>query len=313
MFSLWSCFQKRYADTDLKTQASTVPPEARQSLAEKIVQTLDENGGIDGDSEKVEEMLAQVEKDLEQANQQLKSLEEKEEFISVRIAKYQLLLKQQDERLLQMQKQQQEQQQEQEQPSHRQRYQEQLDKQQANKEALGKVLDVHLGILRNVKESKRTVAVLEQKKYDLKQMTKKCRQFLITAEEVEREQHLGITEANNSSHNLPLAAEMVPLNTATDAATDGNNDKESDKEPALLVDEEAAQACDGQNSDAKPLCSDDGISANTSTTAGGIADENRETDAEVTSSKLEVPVGEGDEKCFNQEPELVEPKEISDP
>ena len=84
-------------------------------------------------------------------------------------------------------------------------HEEKLEKQQKNKEALGKVVDVHLSILKSIKDCNREIASLEQKRSELTIVTKQCREFLVMAEEAEREQQLGIVDANDEND-----LQMVP-------------------------------------------------------------------------------------------------------
>merc|ERR1712232_1364972 len=75
-------------------------------------------------------------------------------------------------------------------------HQEQVAKFEKHKEGLMKIIDIHLDILKNIKNCKRTIDYLETKKIDLISTIKKCRQFLIFSSELEREQQLGIITDN---------------------------------------------------------------------------------------------------------------------
>jgi chromosome segregation ATPase len=261
MYTLWGYCKQRYAANDLKSQTQSLPPETRQSLTQKIVETLNatpnnngeenndvEDGGASSDN--VEDMLTKLEVELEQGNQQLQHLEDKEQFLAVRIRKYQELLKEQDDHLQKIKitktttattsdHQQ-------------QQYQEKVDKQQKNKEALGKVLDVHLTIMKKIKDCRRTIATLEQKKHELTNITKQCRQFLVLAEEAEREQQMGIVnedEDENDHNGLQLVEHAPTTKSTTDVVEDDEPLQASDRKSALSLDETKNDACTSSGAD----------------------------------------------------------------
>ena len=256
-----------------------MPAEARQSLTEKIVQTLDDSndGGVGGEHVNVEHLLEQVEMDLTKANEQLAVLEDKEEFISVRIQKYQGLLKKQAEHLMELQERQQQQAKESEnndtdeqQQLQQHHIQEQVQKQQTHREALGKVVDTHMDILKHIKDCKRTILALEHKKHELTNVTKKCREFLVMAEEAEREQQLGVVGSEEHDNNDLTMMEMAPA--------------------PVMVDEEAA------GSEEAPLAEHD-----------MVADKDELLGSATAAETLEVPSG-GNE--VQEVPAMVEPEEL---
>ena len=294
MYTLWSFCKQRYtADaSELKTQAvESMPPEARQSLTEKIVQTLEDDPGNNNNNnnnnnhthENVEHLLEEVDGDLEQANTQLAALEEKEEFISLRIRKYQTLLKEQDAHLQELHERKPqptdttpsciEEEEHQLQEHH---YQEQVQKQQKHKVALGKVVDVHMDILKHVKDCKRTIATLEQKKSELIKVTKQCREFLVMAEEAEREQQLGMVEDDSNE-----VMEMAPLTIPEDGESSGAG------AAPFLVDEEAGES--------------------TATKTDNGADAEKSGHLAPPTRKLELPVGE---EGMEETPTAIEPEEL---
>jgi hypothetical protein len=300
MFTLWGYCKQRYASNDLKSQTQSLPTETRQSLTQKIVETLNAHDEEDGSGDNVECMLAKLEVELEQGNQQLKHLEDKEEFLVVRIRKYQELLKAQDEHLQnikistgecesdQLQQQQQQQQ-----------YQEKLNKQQKNKEALGKVLDVHLTIVKKMKDCKRTIATLEQKKHELTNVTKACRQFLVLAEEAEREQQLGIVNDDEDEHDDGLQLVEHASTHSTDDA------EENDCRTKPLVPEAATEGSDTQEpSEGSPTATgDDGIDLEASTAKAGrtmgFSDDGTATYTSVPSE--DVTQVEPEERTVNKD------------
>lgn len=199
MYTLFSCF-KRYNST-LRSQAEAMSPETRQSLTQKIVETLNEGGDdVEGGSENVEAILDQVQADLKVAQQKLAALEEKDLFLDTRIKKYTAMLQEQQEHLDQLQEQmdvRRNEDNEDQQAAERLHYEEQAAKSQKHREALGKVVDVHMDILKSIKDCKRTIATLEEKEEELKAVTQKCREFLVLAEEAERERQFGIVADEN--------------------------------------------------------------------------------------------------------------------
>ena len=300
MYTLWSFCKQRYtADaSELKTQAvESMPPEARQTLTERIVQTLEDGNNTDDSNtheNNVERLLEEVEGDLEQANKELTTLENKEEFISLRIRKYQALLKDQDAHLKELHERKSPQTQtdtpsscseeeKEEEEHHRQQqeqhYQEQVQKQQKHKEALGKVVDIHMDILKHVKDCKRTIAILEQKKYELTKVTKQCREFLVMAEEAEREQQLGVVGDNTiaTSELMEMAPLTIPENR------NGNNADTAGESSG--VDEEAGLSTATEN--------------DSDTEKSGLL--------VPPTGKLELPVGE---EGMDETPTSVEPKEL---
>lgn len=198
----------------MRTQTESMDAETRQSLTQKIVQTLDEGGGQDEEdgSENVEDLLDKVELELEAVHRQLVQREEKEQFLALRIHKYQELLKQQGDHLEELHQRielySDDASEDDQRAAEQVHYEEQLQKQTSHREALGKVIDVHLTVLKGIKDCQRTIATLEQKKYELKNVTKKCREFLVMAEEAEREQQLGIL-GDDDNHDLQM--EMAPM------------------------------------------------------------------------------------------------------
>lgn len=330
MYTLWSFCKNRYADTDLKAQAGAMPAEMRHSLTQKIVQTLDDDGegnnGTDGEGndatvagENVEAILERVELDLTKANQQLATLEEKEEFISVRIRKYQEMLKKQDGHLKDLQERQQQQQNDNDdnvqegdgdqeistasKEQQQQHYEEQVAKQQKHKDALGKVVDIHMDILKHVKDCTRTIATLEQKKYELTRMTQKCREFLVMAEEAEREQQLGIIVDGEDADDLALM-EIAPLNNT--AAGDKNSAPDQQNtaagQVAPLIDEEAVGSVVEESGDSGDT------PASTATTTTQKEEVLAKSDANRETRTLEVPAARGDEMAVV--PTDVEPEEL---
>lgn len=213
MYTLFSCF-KRYNAT-LRSQTEAMSPETRQSLTQKIVETLNEGGSdVEGGSENVEAILDQVRADLLVAQQQLAALEEKDRFLDTRIKKYTSMLQEQEEHLKQLQQQidvRGNEDNADQQAAEQLHYEEQAAKSQKHREALGKVVDVHMDILKNIKSSKRTIATLEEKETELKAVTQKCREFLVMAEEAEREQQFGIVSQDENEFNAMEVEPMVAL------------------------------------------------------------------------------------------------------
>ena len=327
MWTLWTYCKSRYSENDLKTQTENMPAETRQSLTEKIAQTLDEahsdEDGVEGRN--MQDVLDQVELDLESANKQLKVFEGKEDFLAVRIRKYQEALKQQEEHLEELRKHQEEnesnnesnsesngkdeetKEQEQRIQQKRQHYQEQVEKQLKNKEALGKVVDIHMGILKHIKGSKRTIAGLEQKKYDLTIDIKKCREFLVMAEEAEREQQRGIlgnaaddgSENGNRADTNDLAMmEVAPLG---DSGQLGESKYDSQQQSAE-GDEEAADL-DSKSIEGKAEKHDENVSK-------ALTEDLAVTpqDGTTKSTTLEVPTGAQHIETIPK----VEPEELAD-
>ena len=286
MYTLWSLCKQRYTvvDTSSELQAQqqaveSMPPEARKTLTERIVQTLapesdpdsyQHNNNNDSEnvaavpphsnSSNVERLLEEVEGDLETAQKQLSALEGKEEFISVRIRKYQALLKDQDTHLKKLNERHLSQGEtaasEEEQPQQQQHYHEQVQKQQKHKEALGKVVDIHMDILKHIKDCKRNITTLQNKKNELTNITKQCREFLVMATEAEREQQMGIVMGDDTSDvELGQTTEMAPLNISQEESRMVNM-VESDP-TATLIDEETRDSnvvegdCKDGNTDVK--------------------------------------------------------------
>lgn len=195
-----------------------MPAAARLSLAEEVATTLgDPQDAESGDN--VEAVLAYVERDLETSNEQLSKAEEKEQFLATRIKKYNSMLKQQDEYIQQL---------ESEQHGNEQHYREQVEKQQKNKEALGKVVDVHIQILKNCKELKHTIAALEMKRAQLTNTTKQFRNFLVMAEEAEREHQAGVESDFEMREMEPLhTMDTVAIDAAAEASSSSGDNVNS--------------------------------------------------------------------------------------
>ena len=206
-----------------------MPSQQRHSLAEEVAQSLGDAHDPET-GENVEAILLRVEEDLETSNKQLAQSEEKERFLATRIKKYNQLLKQQEEHLQKLK----------DDPEQQEHYQEQLKKQQSNKEALGKVVDVHIQILKNCKEIKYTIAKLEQKRAQLTNTTKQFREFLVMAEETEREQLAGV-ESDLEMNEMESLHDGAATITNTEEKEDEENktaQKETDEEKAFIKSED---------------------------------------------------------------------------
>ncbi|CAB9500607.1 expressed unknown protein [Seminavis robusta] len=254
MWSLWDYCKQRYSSRDLKTQTESMDAVTRQSLTQKIVETLNDPGDAEQGGENVEEMLSKIEVELTQANTTLTTLEGKEEFLSIRIRKYQQLLKEQDEHLNSSNNQNNDSTSATTSHTNNTEHPEKLEKQQKNKEALGKVVDVHLTILKSIKDCQRIIASLEQKKFELTNVTKQCREFLVMAEEAEREQQLGVVVDNDETDLLLVQSrqqsddddddkETQPEEREEDLpAKDPDNQQQQSNQPASPSAEEVLEA-----------------------------------------------------------------------
>jgi hypothetical protein len=218
MMNIWN----RITGKSSSSQARHLDPHIRQSLSDAVQEELQDD-----------EELREVQEKLRQSTEQLQTIQEREQFLGIRIQQYRKALDEQrdhwraeEERLARITKvtnideeksddlEQQSQMTATEFQQAEAALQRRLEKWQADEDALTSIIETHKVILASCERMRRTVLQLQDKEHRILQMRGDCEEFVKTAAELEQSETRRMeeresvnasdveSERNGSQHNV---------------------------------------------------------------------------------------------------------------